>query len=463
MNEDDNKEKEVIKVNELITAFKSQYGDVIPIEEPTLSSVVEALANYKKNIQSKEASLSLLNEIKSLSSASSPSAIAKLEKKILNDEYLSNESSVVNYIKSLQSTSSKEISNEKKTLILFRNVIKFSYEETLTSTTVELSPIQLFKELNLDSDVSQIKYDKVEELEVEFLITTSFKIFISEFQKLIQEDSPQIGQILSLLINLYKHYFSKIETDSAQFPSMLLMHNNLELLKCLISHHILFNKELSSKHKFQSIFLYIKNFSYEILNQQITNLIEELTIAVEQIRTFEKISIESNLKKVQQMVNDTLDLMTKFFSLFKEFAIPSELVFNMNYVLSLYFDVLNRKILAVKDFSINDIQYILNIFQEIVPRIKKEIFVMCGDGDLNLKLMSIFEKNQKYKKFEEVLFVLNSNLREIKNFIINHNFNIHIDKNELIEMISSIFEKTDKRDELIDFIERKLSKEKDIM
>ena len=92
-----------------------------------------------------------------------------------------------------------------------------------------------------------------------------------------------------------------------------------------------------------------------------------------------------------------------------------------------------------------------------MPNIKKNIQSLAKDNmDLSVKLMNILETNLKYKKFEEILFVLNANLKEIRNFVINSNYSIQLDKNELIELIESIFELSENRMDLIEFIDKHL-------
>ena len=73
------------------------------------------------------------------------------------------------------------------------------------------------------------------------------------------------------------------------------------------------------------------------------------------------------LKKCQKMLKESEELIFKFFNSLHDFITEKSLIFNLNYVLSLYFDLINRKIILVKDFTIPDIKNILNIGQEIVP------------------------------------------------------------------------------------------------
>ena len=67
----------------------------------------------------------------------------------------------------------------------------------------------------------------------------------------------------------------------------------------------------------------------------------------------------------------------------------------------------------------------------------------------------ILDMNLKYKKFEEIIFLLNSGLKEIKNFVIQSKRRINIDCNEIICLIEAIFEKSDFRDEVVNGIKMK--------
>ena len=180
-----------------------------------------------------------------------------------------------------------------------------------------------------------------------------------------------------------------------------------------------------------------------------------------EIETMVNLSYEQNFKKCQKMLKESEELIFKFFNSLHDFITEKSLIFNLNYVLSLYFDLINRKIILVKDFTIPDIKNILNIGQEIVPELKKKLEIIANDNlDFSVQLINILEQNIKYKKFEEILFVLNAQLKDIKNFLINSNFQIHIDPNELIELILSIYSNSDNRDELITFIRKNFEEKK---
>ena len=55
-------------------------------------------------------------------------------------------------------------------------------------------------------------------------------------------------------------------------------------------------------------------------------------------------------------------------------------------------------------------------------------------------------------KFQEILFILNSNLKSIKNYLINANNYIYIRKDDLIKLLDSTFDKSLKLTELKEYI-----------
>jgi hypothetical protein len=238
----------------------------------------------------------------------------------------------------------------------------------------------------------------------------------------------------------------------------MLFHNNLEMLLYLICYYLIFNLNGNDNEgEVYNMYIKLKNFSSSLINEVISSLIQQLTIEMTEPHTFTSIGQEGNYKQCQQMLKTTQELIFSFFKTFKKMGIQRELVFNLNYMLSLYFDVLNRKITLGVNYEINDIKSILNFNQEIVSNLKKNFEeISKGNIDLGIVLTNILEKNMKYKKFQELLFVLNANLKEIRNFVINANFQIHIDKNELITLIKEIFVESEMRKDLITFISEKL-------
>ena len=72
--------------------------------------------------------------------------------------------------------------------------------------------------------------------------------------------------------------------------------------------------------------------------------------------------------------------------------------------------------------------------------------------DLGVKFMNNLEQNIEYLKFQEILFILNSNLKQIKNYLISKNNTIYIRKHQFVELLESIFNKSEKLEELINII-----------
>ena len=319
--------------------------------------------------------------------------------------------------------------NEKK-LILFRNLIKFSYEESKNYSTLLINSYELFKELNYIQNEIKSDFD-------EYFISPSFKIFIIEFEK----ETNKL-KIFSLLLNMYNIYLEN-EDDKI----LLILHNNIEIFLDFINYNIFFKDQKN----LLNIFIYFKNFSQKILNKILSNEINKLTDLMTKHENFERLSYEKNFEKSNKMIKNSMNFFQQFFINFYKISNKKEFIFNLNYLLNLYFDLINRKILIVKDFNINDIKRILNLSQEIPVQLKKIFNDYCSLEN-NLKINNLLEKNFKYKKFEEILFVLNANLKDIKNYVINNNFVIQIDKIELTELIISIFEKSENRDNLINFI-----------
>ena len=124
----------------------------------------------------------------------------------------------------------------------------------------------------------------------------------------------------------------------------------------------------------------------------------------------------------------------------------------MNYTLSLFFDLLNKQILTIKDFNVDDLIVTSNFLKVNSADLKKGLEVIISEFtriQVKLNYSKILDLNLKYKKFEEIIFLLNSGLKEIKGFVLQSKRRINIDCNELISLIQAIFEKSDFRDEVI--------------
>ena len=300
-------------------------------------------------------------------------------------------------------------------------------------------------------------------MNIRIKITPSFLNVLVELNRTFQNNMTSSQKILNLIYIMcetyYKEKFNHNENNiNNNIDEIMLLHNNLEMLLYLICYYLIFNLNGNDNEgEVYNMYIKIKNFSSSLINEVISSLIQQLTIEMTEPHTFTSIGQEGNYKQCQQMLNTTQELIFSFFKTFKKMGIQRELVFNLNYMLSLYFDVLNRKITLGVNYEINDIKSILNFNQEIVSNLKKNFEeISKGNIDLGIVLTNILEKNMKYKKFQELLFVLNANLKEIRNFVINANFQIHIDKNELITLIKEIFVESEMRKDLITFISERL-------
>ena len=433
-----NDEKNQEKIKEIENKIKIFFDENDIKEKNTFKNFIinsNELINKKNNLK---ISLNILNNLKQNiknNKIISNEIINKLNNdknlnKNFNENFLLKKINLYNNNNKIKKENEFILSENEKKLILFRNLIKFSYEEAKNYSTLLINSYELFKELNYIQNEIKSDFD-------EYFISPSFKIFIIEFEK----ETNKL-KIFSLLLNMYNIYLEN-EDDKI----LLILHNNIEIFLDFINYNIFFKEQKN----LLNIFIYFKNFSQKILNKILSNEINKLTDLMTKHENFERLSYEKNFEKSNKMIKNSMNFFEQFFINFYKISNKKEFIFNLNYLLNLYFDLINRKILIVKDFNINDIKRILNLSQEI-PVLLKKIFEKYCSLEINLKINNLLEKNFKYKKFEEILFVLNANLKDIKNYIINNNFIIQIDKIELTELIISIFEKSENRDNLINFI-----------
>ena len=433
-----NDEKNQEKIKEIENKIKIFFDENEIKEKNTFKNFIinsNELINKKNNLK---ISLNILNNLKQNiknNKIISNEIINKLNNdknlnKNFNENFLLKKINLYNNNNKIKKENEFILSENEKKLILFRNLIKFSYEEAKNYSTFLINSYELFKELNYIQNEIKSDFD-------EYFISPSFKIFIIEFEK----ETNKL-KIFSLLLNMYNIYLEN-EDDKI----LLILHNNIEIFLDFINFNIFFKEQKN----LLNIFIYFKNFSQKILNKILSNEINKLTDLMTKHENFERLSYENNFEKSNKMIKNSMNFFEQFFINFYKISNKKEFIFNLNYLLNLYFDLINRKILIVKDFNINDIKRILNLSQEIPVQLKKIFNDYCSLEN-NLKINNLLEKNFKYKKFEEILFVLNANLKDIKNYVINNNFVIQIDKIELTELIISIFEKSENRDNLINFI-----------
>ena len=456
------------KIEKLSDIYFKNYQIEKPKKKYPINFLLQKSKNLKESIKSKEESKVNLSELENNIKSKKYNEV--LMNKLKKDSNISKNKNLLIILRGYSKQKAfefeeakKDISEEDKILILFRNIIKNSHQEIFDLSTVEITPLNLFKEFGYIKEINfNFKNPKINEFNSIIIITSSFKVFLEQIEKYIENSIDIFQKVVSLLYTMYNSYYKIKEFDSKDFINLILIQNNIDLFCMLINYHILFltNKEENKKILF-NIFLYLKNFSSEIINQIMSNFISDLTMKMSEIETLVNLSYEQNFKTCQKMLKESQELIFKFFNSLHDFITEKSLIFNLNYVLSLYFDLINRKIILVKDFTIPDIKNILNIGQEIVPELKKKLEIIANDNlDFSVQLINILEQNIKYKKFEEILFVLNAQLKDIKNFLINSNFQIHIDPNELIELILSIYSNSDNRDELITFIRKNFEEKK---
>ena len=478
---EDNKEKEI---NEKIQNYfnsKNKSNKELNILY-TVDDLQKEKITLEKNIKEKKEAKELLKQLTTIleSDDNIDSAIASnLIQKIKSNGILSKNQSLNTFIsKSKLSRLNKEEENlteEQKILSSFRNLIKITYKEAKNDEIIETTILKLFKELNFeDFDISNIIKENEENKEDDKLmdffslikITSTFDIFLKELHKYNPIDNKEktnlFYKIISLLFLLYEYYFSSINNSSENNFEFILMHNNLEYLTYLLNYYILFyceQKDLPLEDKENinntliNIVIKIKNLSVSMFSQVVANFINNVVEELTEIESFTDIGKEQTYNTCITKVTDSIEKIFKFFEELRVNALNREVVFYFNNVLTIYFDLLNQKILKVNSYDLNDINGILNVNQEIIKKINSNIEKISSQNmDLGVKFMNNLEQNIEYLKFQEILFILNSNLKQIKNYLISKNNTIYIRKHQFVELLESIFNKSEKLEELINII-----------
>ena len=478
---EDNKEKEI---NEKIQNYfnaKNKSNKELNILY-TVDDLQKEKITLEKNIKEKKEAKELLKQLTKIleSDDNIDSAIASnLIQKIKSNGILSKNQSLNTFIsKSKLSRLNKEEENlteEQKILSSFRNLIKITYKEAKNDEIIETTILKLFEELNFENfDISNIFKENEENKEDDKLmdffslikITSTFDIFLKELHKYNPIDNKEktnlFYKIISLLFLLYEYYFSSINNSSENNFEFILMHNNLEYLTYLLNYYILFyceQKDLPLEDKENinntliNIVIKIKNLSVSMFSQVVANFINNVIEELTEIESFTDIGKEQTYNTCITKVTDSIEKIFKFFEELRVNALNREVVFYFNNVLTIYFDLLNQKILKVNSYDLNDINGILNVNQEIIKKIKSNIEKISSQNmDLGVKFMNNLEQNIEYLKFQEILFILNSNLKQIKNYLISKNNTIYIRKHQFVELLESIFNKSEKLEELINII-----------
>ena len=230
----------------------------------------------------------------------------------------------------------------------------------------------------------------------------------------------------------------------------------------LLNYYILFYSEQKSFKKedientnksILNAIIKIKNLSISMFSQAMADFNRKLMEEMEGIDSFDDIGKENKFNLCMKKIQNSIKMVFEFFEQLRITALHREVIFHFSNVLTIYFDSLNRKILLVDSYGLNDINGLLNLSQEILKNMKSNFENISNrDMDLSVKFMNSLEQNMEYLKFQELLFILNSNLKQIKNYLISKNNTIYIRKKDFIKILNSTFNTSEKLEELINII-----------
>ena len=476
---DENKEK---KLNEEIQNYFKDKN--ISNQENilyTIDDLHKEKIDLENNIKSKQEAKELLKQLKSLKETKNNENInSDLITKIKSNDILSKNHSLMKYLSKLKITESKKenLTEEQKILGSFRNLIKTSYIEAKNKEIMQTNIMNLFKELNLENfDISKMIKEndpnKEDEKIIDFLnvinITSTFNVFLKELHKynpydnnLNDNKSKLFFKIIFLLYSIYEYCTLNIEDCNDTVFSLILNHNNLEYLTYLLNYYILFYSEQKSFKKedientnksILNAIIKIKNLSISMFSQAMADFNRKLMEEMEGIDSFDDIGKENKFNLCMKKIQNSIKMVFEFFEQLRITALHREVIFHFSNVLTIYFDSLNRKILLVDSYGLNDINGLLNLSQEILKNMKSNFENISNrDMDLSVKFMNSLEQNMEYLKFQELLFILNSNLKQIKNYLISKNNTIYIRKKDFIKILNSTFNTYEKLEELINII-----------
>ena len=476
---DENKEKQLNE--EIQNYFKDKNISNQENILYTIDDLHKEKIDLENNIKSKQEAKELLKQLKSLKETKNNENInSDLITKIKSNDILSKNHSLMKYLSKLKITESKKenLTEEQKVLGSFRNLIKTSYIEAKNKEIMQSNIMNLFKELNLENfDISKIIKEndpnKEDEKIIDFLnvinITSTFNVFLKELHKynpydnnLNDNKSKLFFKIIFLLYSIYEYCTLNIEDCNDTVFSLILNHNNLEYLTYLLNYYILFYSEQKSFKKedientnksILNAIIKIKNLSISMFSQAMADFNRKLMEEMEGIDSFDDIGKENKFNLCMKKIQNSIKMVFEFFEQLRITALHREVIFHFSNVLTIYFDSLNRKILLVDSYGLNDINGLLNLSQEILKNMKSNFENISNkDMDLSVKFMNSLEQNMEYLKFQELLFILNSNLKQIKNYLISKNNTIYIRKKDFIKILNSTFNTSEKLEELINII-----------
>ena len=476
---DENKEKQLNE--EIQNYFKDKNISNQENILYTIDDLHKEKIDLENNIKSKQEAKELLKQLKSLKETKNNENInSDLITRIKSNDILSKNHSLMKYLSKLKITESKKenLTEEQKILGSFRNLIKTSYIEAKNKEIMQTNIMNLFKELNLENfDISKMIKEndpnKEDEKIIDFLnvinITSTFNVFLKELHKynpydnnLNDNKSKLFFKIIFLLYSIYEYCTLNIEDCNDTVFSLILNHNNLEFVTYMLNYYILFYSEQKSlkKEDIENInksilnaIIKIKNLSISMFSQAMADFNRKLMEEMEGIDSFDDIGKENKFNLCMKKIQNSIKMVFEFFEQLRITALHREVIFHFSNVLTIYFDSLNRKILLVDSYGLNDINGLLNLSQEILKNMKSNFENISNrDMDLSVKFMNSLEQNMEYLKFQELLFILNSNLKQIKNYLISKNNTIYIRKKDFIKILNSTFNTSEKLEELINII-----------
>ena len=475
---DENKEK---LLNEEIQNYFLAKNKNVKISN--IIYTIDDLNNEKiiieKNIKEKKEAKELLNQLKIFTESNNDinNISPDLIQKIKTNNILSKNQAIKKYISKLKlnkNIEQEKLTEEQKLLCSFRNLIKLSYQEAKNNDIMQTTILNLFKELNLDNvDISKLNKeneeddDKIIDFSCIINITQTFNVLMKELNKYNPYDnindenkSKLFFKIIFLLLSRYESY--SINNDNNDNFFLILVHNNLECLNYLINYYILFygeQKEIKKEdiekinNSLINAVIKIKNISVFIFSQVVSKLNVKLADDMGKMKSFDNIGKDTILNDCISKTNQSIKEIFEFFEKLSSKALYREVIYHFNSILTIFFDSLNQKILSENSYSLEDINGLLNVSQEIIKNMKANFEkISSKDMYLGVKFMNNLEQNMEYLKFQELIFILNSNLKQIKNYLISKNNIIYIRKSQFIKLLDSTFNESDKLTELKDII-----------
>ena len=457
----------------------------------TIDNLLNEKEIIEKRINDKKEAIEILKEINNLIQHNNFDQ--NIMQKINSNSFLCRNQELKTYLYQINKNleEKEDLTEEQKIICSFRNLIKSSFEEAKNKNTEEITILSLFSDLKFENiDIQKIinenegnsdgdnscKDEKISEFQSIINATPSFIIFIKELHRYYPYDIKNIKdkknsyifyKVINLLISRYEYYYSTLDTkdNKNNRNSLILLHNNLELFTYVVNYYILFydnsNNDDINLDKINksliNIVIKIKNISTSMFSQVMADFNDALIQQIEGIETFENIRETKLFDMSFKIVKESVEMIFKFFDKLRNIAIHREIIFYFNTVLSIYFDSLNQKILKATCYDLEDIQGLLNISQEILKYMNKYFEEISSQNmDLSIKFMDILEQNVDYLKFQEILFILNSNLKQINNYLMNANYSIYITRDQLLRLLDSTFNTSEALNEIKKLIIEKI-------